>query len=156
MSDPAPEDRALWFFREIVEPTVKEALQDWDDLRRSCLAAIALASMADHYFHARPKPLDGCTTEDKFRAHMGSLSWDYGLVLEVANGVKHAVRRDPIAPGMAQIQQRSLGLGIGRVGEMRLNGAIQVVVEFAPGQFHTLERLIAQSAAMWRTRLGVA
>src|ERR1700730_3140902 len=47
------DDAAIWFYREIVQPTVAEFLTERESVRRVVLACIVLSHMADHYFHAR-------------------------------------------------------------------------------------------------------
>jgi len=59
VDEQSPLDDAMIFFREVVEPTVAEFVERPDDRRRGCLACLCLASMADHYFHARPESREG-------------------------------------------------------------------------------------------------
>ena len=88
-----PDDAARSFFREIVEPTVVEFLEQPADRRRGCLACLCLSSMSDHYFHARPKSVDGCANPNAFRVKLGDTNWAVKQVFGVANATKHVKRR---------------------------------------------------------------
>src|SRR3546814_1916129 len=52
-------------------------ISDWSsdvcssDLRSATLACLMLQSMADHYFHSVPKPVDGQNKPEQFRLALG-------------------------------------------------------------------------------------
>ena len=48
------DDAAIWFYREIVQPTVAEFLTERESVRRVVLACIVLSHMADHTFMRHP------------------------------------------------------------------------------------------------------
>jgi hypothetical protein len=121
MTDPDP---ALLYFRYIVEPTVAEFMADKADRRRGVLAALALASMTEHFFLARPallgsdrKALD--TFKEKIRQPPTG-NGAVGLIADVANATKHVVRVPrgaSVRPGFEDVRVANIGaVGIMRVG----------------------------------------
>src|SRR5580704_156399 len=104
------DDRALWFFHEVVEPTVEEFLREPESMRLGCLACMALDSMVDHYFHARP--IEGAAASpERLRAAL-SATWAFKQVSAVAKATKHVKpdrRRDRM--GFEKIETRRIDLG---------------------------------------------
>jgi hypothetical protein len=100
MPNQPPDDDAVLFYLQVVEPTVSEFLEEPGDFRKAALACLTLSAMADHFFHART-PMPGFLTVGAFR---GSLRYDskadkkpgevssLGFVLDIANAVKHVTR----------------------------------------------------------------
>lgn len=97
------QDAAATFFHEIVSPTVEDFLRNRGNRRLGCLACLTLASMAEHYFHARlSQPgLPSKDPEGPARAYIKTLRQQFpgiGLVMDVANATKHvSLTRKPIA-----------------------------------------------------------
>jgi hypothetical protein len=88
-ADQQEPDRAVWFYQEVVEPTVAEFLGKRDDIRLGCLACIALSSMVEHYFHARRQEFGSQNAQD-FRRTLAAYS-AFEIVFDVANATKHVV-----------------------------------------------------------------
>ncbi len=145
-------DEGLTFFRDMVEPTVAEFLARPDDRRRGCLACLCLASMADHYFHARPAFRDGCGDADAFRRKIAGASWAVGQVIGIANATKHVVRR-PGRVGYEDIAERQIAFGNLRCG-WPINGR-QVMVEVEGGKLWLLSHLAQAALEFWRGRLAL-
>ena len=150
MTEPTlPEDDAMLFFREVVEPTVDEFMVDRASKRRGCLACLALASMAEHYFHARPNLPLGKLAEFKpaIRTENKAVSW----IADVANATRHVHRRDkPSRIGYGDMQP----LETGQVGVLRAGwpiGGEEVLV----GHDHEwrLSTLIETTMTFWRAKL---
>lgn len=155
----ATEDDALLFFREIVEPTVDEFMADRSNRRRGCLASLVVASMVEHYLHARPDIarrgkssfLEECRkTKD----------WPVAAVVDVANATKHVVRdpkrgrrSDGEAWAYTDIDVRPLN----QCGVMQAGwplGGEEVLVGLS--RVSRLATLIECAMASWRDRLGIA
>jgi hypothetical protein len=86
---PLPTDDAMLFFREVVEPTVAEFMTDRSNKRRGCLACLAVASMTEHYFHARSELASLGKAE--FKAKVRKEDWAVGAIADVANATKHVL-----------------------------------------------------------------
>jgi hypothetical protein len=145
---PATDDEALTFFREIVGPTVAEFLDRPDDRRLGCLACLCLASMADHFFHARAER-DGCCDARAFRRRIAAANWAVGQVIGIANATKHVERR-PGRVGYHDIAPRQIACGNLRAG-WPINGR-RVMVE-AEGRLWLLSHLVKAAFAFWQTQL---
>jgi hypothetical protein len=143
-------DDALTFLREMVEPTVAEFLERPDDRRRGCLACLCLASMADHYFHARPGSRDGCDNADAFRRYVGGLNGAVKQVIGVANATKHVERRRGRV-GYQDVSAQQINLGNMRCG-WPFTGT-QVMVEVEDGYVWLLSDLVEAAVAFWRDRV---
>lgn len=113
-----PIDPAVEFYRQIVEPTVAQFLTQPDDARLGCLACLVLASMADHYFHAREKPLEGHDEVGRFRFALGEARWPYRQVLAVANATKH------VLPYRDRLGFRQIGIDDIHAGNLRCDWPI--------------------------------
>lgn len=102
-------DRAWEWFKEIVEPTVAEFLEQPDSKRKGCLAILAVASMTEHYFHARLADLVPNESKDERKKRLGRFKAevrDYkqgtgvfpiGLVADLANATKHVEAKNGIS-----------------------------------------------------------
>jgi len=145
-------DDALAFFREMVEPTVTEFLERSDDRRRGCLACLCLASMADHYFHARPEAREGCRRVDEFRCKVGTANWAVKQVIDLANAIKHFERK-PKRVGYQDVSAQKITCGNLRCG-WPISG-IQVMVEVEGGELWLLSHLVKAALAFWRDRLAL-
>ena len=107
-------DPALTYFVEIVEPTVAEFLAKPSDKRRGCLASLAVASMTEHFFPARPELTAAGVTLARFKGDIrdhtkpgGNTA--VGLVADVATATKHVHSRDG-RPGYAQVNSMEMGV----------------------------------------------
>lgn len=102
-------DRAQEWFEEIVEPTVAEFLEQPDSKRKGCLAILAVASMTEHFFHARygvhvtgesrkqyaPKL---AKFKEKIRDYKnGTGVGPIGMVADLANATKHVIAKNGIS-----------------------------------------------------------
>lgn len=152
MNGPEVADPAASFFREIVAPTVADFLSTPDSRRLGCLACLALASMADHYFHARTAPVEGHNNPDEFRRSLGAQHWGAGVVIGVANATKHVVRR-PGRAGYEDVQTQSITMGNLRAG-WPMNGRM-VMVEVEPGNIWLLRDLVRASFDFWQKKLSL-
>ena len=87
-------DPALEWLREIVEPTVADFQNARDNKRLGCLAAIAVATMTEHYFRARPQLGTSDAHKSKFKSEIrdpknGSGNACIGILADIANATKH-------------------------------------------------------------------
>ena len=144
------EDGASAFFRDIVEPTVAEFLAGAGDQRRGCLACLCLASMVDHYFHARPEFRQGCRTVQAFSRNIASANWAVGQVIGVANATKHFARTEDRV-GYEDIKTRPIAFGNARCG-WPINGAY-VMLQDPEGKVWLLSHLAEAALEFWRNRL---
>ncbi|MBB3264072.1 hypothetical protein FHW79_001687 [Azospirillum sp. OGB3] len=159
MSDDAPNmldalsegDGAVEFFREMVEPTVAEFLDRPDDRRLGCLACLCLASMADHYFHARPRMRDERADPNGFRRKIGESHWAVRQVIGVANATKHVVRLTGRV-GYQDISAQPITCANLRAG-WPINGN-QEMVEVEGGELWLLADLVEAALEFWRDRLA--
>ena len=145
-----PTDDALLFFREMVEPTVTEFMADRADKRRGCLACLALAGMAEHFFHARPDL--SAIGRASFKARLRSENWAVGAIADVANATKHVVgAKDRGKWGYNDLQSMEMGqCGVLRCG-WPINGE-EVLV--GPEHEWRLSQLIECAIDFWRGKLG--
>lgn len=102
-------DRAREWFEEIVEPTVAEFLERPDSKRKGCLAILAVASMTEHYFHARlvNDAVGESQKQIKFKLSQfksdvrdykkGTGVFPVGLVADLANATKHVIAKNGIS-----------------------------------------------------------
>lgn len=147
------EDQALWFFREVVDPTVTEFMSDTADVRRGCAACLVLAAMSEHFLAARPHDAEGCSTPQQFRGALRAKNWAFGQVVDVSNATKH-VHRTPKRIGFEDIGAQNI-----HVGNMRCNWPIngrEVMVETQPGRLWLLKHLVQTASEMWRNKLGLS
>lgn len=144
-------DDAVTFFQEMVEPTVAEFHKHPADRRRGCLACLCIASMADHYFHARPEGREGCSTADQFRQKVSGINLAVGQVIGVANATKHVVRRRGRV-GYQDVSSQQITLGILRFG-WPINGT-HVMIEVEDGNLWLLSQLVEAAMTFWHDRLG--
>jgi hypothetical protein len=139
------DDAATWFYRGIVQPTVAESLTERDSVRRGVLACIALAHMADHYFHAR-KPVASRKDFSKELRKNGA----FRLVEDVTNGTKHVKRGRDGRLGFEDIGAQQITCGNLRSG-WPISGK-EVMVEDNEN-FWLLAELITVADEMWRAKL---
>jgi hypothetical protein len=147
------DDRALWFFQEVVEPTVEGFLREPESMRLGCLACMALDSMVEHYFHARPIE-GGASAPERLRAAL-SVNWAFKQVSAVANATKHVKpdrRRDRI--GFEAVETRRIDFSTARFG-WPISGD-QVMVDVAPSGPWPLSQLVTAAQEMWRVKLDLA
>lgn len=145
------DDRATQFFREFVEHTVADFMAKRADKRLGCLACLALASLTEHYIHAR---LGG--SEDARKAFKLSVRQEnkaVGWIADVANATRHVVRPSKFdAIGYRDIQSMEMGrCGILRCG-WPINGQ-EVLV--GPDHEWRLSDLIKCAVGFWREKLGI-
>lgn len=146
-----PTDDALRFFREMVEPTVAEFMDDRADKRRGCLACLALASMTEHFFQARSDL--SAVDRASFKARVRSENWAVGAITDVANATKHVVgAKDRSKWGYNDLQAMEMGqCGVLRFG-WPINGE-EVLV--GPDRAWRLSELIECAMVFWRQKLGL-
>jgi hypothetical protein len=146
----SPNDGALQFFREVVEPTVAEFMADRADKRRGCLACLALASMTEHYTHAR---LGGGEHAKAFKSATRAENKAVGWISDVANATRHVIRSTKFeAIGYGDIETLEMGqCGVLRCG-WPINGE-EVLV--GPEHQWRLSELIDCTMDFWRGKLGV-
>lgn len=148
-----PIDPAVAFYRQIVEPTVVQFLTQPSDARLGCLACLVLASMADHYFHAREKPVEGHDEVGRFRFALGETHFPYRQILSVANATKHVLpSRGRL--GFEQIEPDDIHVGNLRCG-WPINGRYVMITVRADEQW-PLHRLVALARDMWVEKLGLS
>ena len=145
-------DDAVTFFQEMVEPTVAEFHEHPADRRRGCLACLCIASMADHYFHARPEACEGCSTANQFRWKISEINKAVGQVIGVANATKHFERQPGTYRGYQDVSSQQITLGILRCG-WPINGT-HVMIEVEDGNLWLLSQLVEAAMTFWRDRLG--
>ena len=150
--DPQTHDNAAEFFHEFVEPTVAEFLAHPSDRRLGCLACLCLASMADHYFHARPKPIDGHTDPNRFRATIGDSNWAAGQVIGVANATKHVLRLSGRV-GYDDISSQDITCDNLQC-DWPINGTV-VIIDVGNDDQWLLSTLVEEAIKYWRNRLAV-
>ena len=148
---PQTEDDALLFFREIVEPTVAEFMATRSDKRRGCLACLALASLTEHFFHARPDLVVVGSAE--FKARIRKENWAVGAIADVANATRHVLgdkRRGKWGYGDVSTHQLN-ACGIMRAGWPL--GGQEVLV--GPDCAWRLPELIECTMTFWRQKLDL-
>jgi hypothetical protein len=153
MTEEGGSDPALGFFHDIVEPTVAEFLHQPHDTRLGLLACLTLASMSDHYFHARPRDVAPCRQPGHFRGMLKDAHFAFRQVADIANATKHV---QPL-PGRAALQHMSeqdVTVGLLRAG-WPINGRM-VMLEVRPGEWWLLSDLVQAATDMWREKLGLA
>lgn len=151
--DEVADDKALEFFRDMVEPTVAEFLRAPTDRRQGCLASLCLSSMADHYFHARSKPEEGCVNENVFRKKVGDTNWAMKQVIGVANATKH-VRPLPGRVGYDDVFSLEITCGNLRAG-WPING-LMVMIEVEEGNVWLLSQIVEAAMRFWEERLHLS
>jgi len=147
---PQPADDALLFFREVVEPTVAEFMTDRANKRRGCLACLALASMTEHYFHARPELASIGKAE--FKAKVRNENWAVGAIADVANATKHVLgdmQRGKWGYDDVNTHQLS-AFGILRAGWPL--GGHEVLI--GPDRAWRLSTLLDAAMTFWQAKLG--
>ena len=144
-------DNAMYFFRDIVEPTVEEFMADRASKRRGCLACLALASMTEHFFHARPEL--AAVGKAPFKASLREENWSIGAILDVANATKHVIGDENRGKwGYRDVAPYQLNsFGIMRAGWPL--GGDEVLV--GPDRAWRLSDLIKCAMTFWRQKLGV-
>ena len=155
--DSAKEDAALKFFNEVVEPTVEEFLFRESDVRRGYLASLALASMSDHYFHARPELVEKYTNVGNFRGKLRKDNFAFGQVMDVANATKHVL---PVYNeqgalkkiGFEHVSVQEITVGVLRAG-WPINGPT-TVVEVKENDMWRLATLVETARDMWREKFA--
>lgn len=145
------EDDALLFFREIVEPTVAEFMDALSDKRRGCLACLAVASLTEHFFHARPDL--AALGRATFKANIRKENWAVGAVADLANATKHVLGGEGRSKwGYDDISTHQLNdCGILRAGWPL--GGHEVLV--GPDHAWRLGELIECAMTFWRQKLGL-
>lgn len=149
------EELALAFFREVVEPTVREFLADPADKRRGCLACLALAGMTEHYFHASSDLAQGgkprlTALKGELRRENAAIGW----IADVANATKHVERPE----------KRGNRIGYGDVATLVTNqcgviragwplGGKEVVVGSECEWL--LSELVGETMRFWRGKLNL-
>jgi hypothetical protein len=142
-------DSETWFYAEIVSPTVVEYLTQRDSVRRGVLACVALANMANHYFHAR-QPVASLRN---FRTELRK-NGAFRLVEDVANGTKHVkrgTRSNDKHLGFEDIGAQEINFGNLRCG-WPFHGT-EVMVE-DDGNLWLLSQLVTAADEMWRNKLA--
>jgi hypothetical protein len=146
-----PADDALLFFREVVEPTVAEFMGDRANKRRACLACLAVASMTEHYFYARPELAPLRTHE--FKAKVRSENWAVGAVADIANATKHVVGDEGRGKwGYDDLNTYQLN----RFGIMRAGwplGGHEVLA--GPDRAWRVSTLLDTATTFWKRKLGI-
>ena len=147
-----PADDALLFFREMVEPTVAEFMANRADRRRGCLACLVLASMTEHFFHARP--VLNALSRASFKTTIRNENWAVGAIADVANATKHVVGAKERGKWSYNDLQ---AMEIGQCGVLRCGWPINGE-EVLVGSDHEwrLSELIECVMEFWRTKLGLA
>lgn len=152
MPDSVPSnDDALQFFREVVEPTVAEFMADRANKRLGCLACLALASMTEHYAHARLGGTEqACET---FKRASRKENKAVGWIADVANATRHVARSVKHgAMGFRDIQAMEMGqCGVMRCGWPMWDEEIIVGTEHQ----WILSELIECAMGFWRQKLGL-
>jgi hypothetical protein len=141
-------DAAAWFYSEIVQPTVAEALTERDSVRRGVLACVVLTHMANHYFHAS-RPF---ASLDEFQKELRK-NGAFRLVEGVTNGTKHVKRGT--RPHDKHLGFEDIGAQEIACGTLLCGGPIsgtEVMVEDNGNIWH-LSQLIMTADEMWRTKL---
>jgi hypothetical protein len=157
-------DRAIWFYREVVEPTVVGFLSKPDDIRLGCLACIALSSMVEHYFHARRQEFQGQNAQE-FRRSLGSDS-AVEIVFDVANATKHVVtgrKRDMDFNAVSTMEldedtyksDKSPDDPEIDFGDLELPKGSHVMVPVGNGLYCLLAGQVEAANEMWCTKLGL-
>lgn len=152
MTEPCTPDDALAFFREVVEPTAAEFLALPDDKRRGVLAALAVAAMTEHYFHACPDlARDGDAALANLKGALRRENAAIGWIADVANATKHVHRHRPDRLGYSDVSVVRTGvMGTMRVGWPMGHGQ-EVVV--GPNAEWRLVTLLEEALRFWRVRL---
>lgn len=154
-----PADPALLYFREIVEPTVAEFMENRADKRRGCLACLALASMTEHYFRARPEHTAAgqraCDALSAFKGKVRAENKALGWIADVANATKHVVRYgkpDALKIGYGDVRTEEMG----RAGVLRAGWPIagEEVLVGADREWR-LSVLIEAAMKFWRSELNL-
>lgn len=160
-SGEAPSDRAQKWFEEIVEPTVAEFLVQPDCKRKGCLAILAVASMTEHYFHARygfhvtgesrkqfgPKLAKFRETIRDYKNGTGIAP--IGMVADLANATKHVVSKN----GMDHEGMKAERLNV--YGVMRYGWPYGLGTEILVGenQEWRLVEILECCVEFWRVKL---
>ncbi|MFT8521335.1 MAG: hypothetical protein ABF812_13960 [Gluconobacter cerinus] len=154
MSHPDP---ALEWFREIVEPTVAEFLVSPGDKRRGCLAALAVASMTEHYFSSRMALGKDKKGLGRFKAEVrdyknGAGNFSVGFVADIANAVKHVERKNGVGHEDLKPQR------INTCGVMRCGWPLTPNPQILVGENleWRLVDLIKTATDFWREKLGLS
>jgi hypothetical protein len=143
-----PGSTAHAFFTDVVAPTVAEFLAAPGDLRRGCLAVMALAHMADHAFHAVARARPFRNDLEAFKARLASDSPCVGFMFEIANATKHVVRDSEGKTGFADLVVSNARFGLTPFGG-RFGGPY-VYVPAGGGTRWELDALVAEAADFWR------
>jgi hypothetical protein len=139
------DDAAIWFYREIVQPTVAEFLTERESVRRVVLACIVLSHMADHYFHAR-HPVSSL---GDFRTELRE-NGAFRLIEDVTNGTKHVKRGRDGRLGFEDIGAQEISFGNLHAG-WPISGTEAMVED--DGNLWLLSQLVQAVDEMWRAKL---
>jgi len=152
----------LAFFDTIVRLTV-EAFREYPrDLRRACLAALVLASMADHYYACHPGLATG---KGEYRNFLASLRADFALVRDVAEATKHATLRDDgkgIAFDHVAVRPSPEVSGGYNTGALAYGGPggyssrVAIIVTNRDGSVSFLDDAIVSVLAFWERHLSMS
>jgi hypothetical protein len=141
-------DAAVWFYREIVQPTVAEALTQRDSVQRGVLACVVLAHMANHYFHTKhPFP-----NLDEFQKELRK-NGAFRLVEGVTNGTKHVKRGT--RPHDKHLGFEDIGAREIACDTLLCGGPISGTEVFVEddGNLWLLSQLVMSADEMWRAKL---
>lgn len=140
------------FYDMVVGPTVAEFLRRPDDQRLACLACLCLSALAEHYVRATEKAEKARQAIKELREKSRYENWAVGQVNDIANAVKHVVRKDSRV-GYQDVSTQEIRLGLFRCG-WPINGT-EVMIEVEPDHVWLVSDLVEAADFWWRTKLGI-
>jgi len=162
------DDPALEWFRDVVEPTVSEFLAEPGSKRRGCLAALAIAAMADHFYQARPDIQAQYKRVQDFRNSIWAKRQNgppgpgrnatISILHDVANATKHVRRMDPREKEPGRMGYQDIHATRFNVcGVMRSGWPLSSEPEVLVGENleWRLVELLACAMEFWRAKLGI-
>lgn len=158
MNIPVSENAALRFFREYVEPALKEWRADPISERRARILANELNSLIDYYWHS----FGGTNSESAFRANNVRIfrkqvmqrNSCLALIRDVADAHKHAFlsRQDASITSVDQVGAQSVSYG--QAYGMCYGGGERLVITDDDGVEHPFSVIAECAYDYWRSMLG--
>jgi hypothetical protein len=137
------------FFIIVAEPSIKEFLQDSQNIRKAVIAVWAVSALVEHVCWEN-FPDFMRTDGDKFLRNLALEQPAYAVIQEASNCLKHAVRNrgTPKAAGSASVNIRPRGWDEAEFGVDEWGGTPIALVDFVDGRSASIKHAV-QTLEPW-------
>lgn len=137
------------FFIIVAEPSIKEFLQDSQNIRKAVIAVWAVSALVEHVCWEN-FPDSMRTDGDKFLRNLALEQPAYAVIQEASNCLKHAVRNrgTPKAAGSASVNIRPRGWGEAEFNVDEWDGTPIALVDFIDGRSASIKHAL-QTLEPW-------